>query len=117
MKQNETLPFLRPVAAPEPSAAPVVKQNGYALQHAAPEHKAANEFKLEALKQNGKCPQRPPVAAPEPSSAPVVKQNGCVLQHAAPKHKADSEFELEAMKQNETLCSVHTRIAPSDTNR
>ena len=51
-----------------------LRQNGYALKHTTPEHKAG-EIGLKA-----------------------VKQNEHALKHAAPEHKADG---LKAVKQNE----------------
>ena len=54
-----------------------VKQNGYALKHAAPHHKADREIVLEA-----------------------VKHKWMSLDYAAPELKTDRQFMLEPVKQN-----------------
>lgn len=91
-----------------------VKQNGYALKHAAPEHASPflafaamftrrwSEIVLEAVKQDGNALQ---YAAPEHKADREVvfeaeKQNGCALKSATPEHKAGLEVVFEAVKQN-----------------
>ena len=71
-----------------------VAQNGWALQHAAPELKSDREFMLTA-----------------------VAQNGWALQYAAPELQGDREFMLTAVAQNgNALSSPLSRAGRTQTS-